>query len=40
MATGNTQRLERILEDLFAGRSLGPELLDADAEWVLSLIHI
>src|SRR5688500_127380 len=34
MATGNTQRLDRILEDLFAGRSLGPELLDDDAEWV------
>jgi ketosteroid isomerase-like protein len=34
MSSGNRQTLERILEELFAGRSLGPELLADDAEWV------
>ena len=34
MSAGNRQRLERILEELFAGRSLGPDLLDDEAEWV------
>ena len=34
MSAGNTERLERVLEELFAGRSLGPELLAEDAEWV------
>jgi ketosteroid isomerase-like protein len=34
MSAGNRQRLERVLEELFAGRALGPELLAEDAEWV------
>jgi ketosteroid isomerase-like protein len=34
MSAGNRQRLERIHEQLFAGRSLGPDLLAEDAEWV------
>ena len=34
MSAGNKQRLERVLEELFAGRALGPELLAEDAEWV------
>ena len=34
MSAGNRQKLEEILGHVFGGRSLGPELLDADAEWV------
>jgi ketosteroid isomerase-like protein len=34
MSAGNTERLERIHEQLFAGRALGPDLLAKDAEWV------
>jgi len=34
MSAGNTERLERIHEQLFAGRALGPDLLAEDAEWV------
>jgi ketosteroid isomerase-like protein len=34
MSPGNRERLERILEHVFAGRFLGPELLAEDAEWV------
>ena len=34
MSAGNRQRLEGALEQLFAGRSLGPEMLAEDAEWV------
>jgi ketosteroid isomerase-like protein len=34
MSSGNNERLESIMEQLFAGRSLGPELLADDAEWV------
>ena len=34
MSSGNRLTLDRILEELFAGRSLGPELLADDAEWV------
>ena len=34
MSAGNTERLERIHEELFAGRALGPDLLAEDAEWV------
>jgi len=34
MSAGNKQRLERVLEELFAGRSLGPDMLAEDAEWV------
>lgn len=34
MSAGNRERLDHVLERLFAGRSLGPELLAEDAEWV------
>ena len=34
MSAGNRETLDRILEQLFAGRSLGPDLLADDAEWV------
>ena len=34
MSACHRQRLDEIFEHLIAGRSLGPELLDQDAEWV------
>jgi ketosteroid isomerase-like protein len=34
VSAGNRQRLERILGEVFAGRSLGADLLAEDAEWV------
>ena len=34
MSSGNRQRLEQVLERVFAGRSLDPSLLAEEAEWV------